>query len=138
MIATLVAVLGGCSERTPGEACYEPNPDPFAQLGTFTLICGQPWGTKPETPDGLDEDRGPYTVFYSEPREPGTECPRCPAYEIDERIREHLFEIMSNTDMSHAHCLPPEVDHIEPGCYRQTDDDCLYTAWYWGSCNIKG
>ncbi|MBL4688454.1 MAG: hypothetical protein JKY37_27950 [Nannocystaceae bacterium] len=81
----------------------------------------------------MDEDTGPYTVFACGPRSEGY-CDRCPAEDLNELVRAHLIEVMSESDR----CSPTVVQHITPECVGGGDDSCCINAWYWGSCNIKG
>lgn len=132
LIATL---LTACTDRETdnSEQCYPENPDPGAMVGSIDLFCGQPLEYRRDTPDGVDEDAGPYTVFACGPRSEGY-CDLCPAEDLNALVREHLIEVMSQSDR----CSPPEVQHIVPECVTVGDDSCCINAWYWGSCNIKG
>lgn len=106
----------------------------------FPLVCGQPFGTTPEGPDGLSDDRGPFHVIYNEPADDGV-CDLCTVDQINGRIELHILELMSSSEHQ-GRCLPAEVDHIEPACVttaeQASSDTCSFNAWYWGSCNIKG
>ncbi len=134
-LSLALVLFSGCADRETdsGRQCYLENPDPGVMAGSIDLFCGQPLDYRPETPDGVDEDAGPYTVFACGPRSDGY-CDLCPAEALNALVREHLIEVMSESDR----CSPAEVQHITPECVTVGDDSCCINAWYWGSCNIKG
>lgn len=123
----------GCSDDPTERSCYDENPDPDAQAGSVDLFCARPLDYRPETPEGVDEDAGPFTVTVCGPRADGY-CDRCATDELDEFVRAHLLEIMESEDR----CAPAQVQHISPECVTTGEGSCCVNAWYWGSCNIKG
>jgi hypothetical protein len=137
-----LACVVACNDRTEVvEDCYEPNPDPGAMIGSFDLVCGRTWEYRPETPEGLEEEQGPYHVIYCEHAESGAECSRCPTDDVNERITNRLLELMVEAG---SRCDPARVDHIIPECVTTPEQvfsstpQCCFHAWYWGSCNTRG
>lgn len=134
-----IAVVGlACSARTQDttEDCYELNPDPGAQEWSVDLVCGAPFGERPETPRGVDGE-GPFHVGYCEPAEADGSCSSCPADDVNDRVEAHLLEVMAKD----SYCDPPYVSHIIPACVttpaQGSNTGCCYEAYYWGACNIK-
>lgn len=130
-----------CNERTQEDDCYKRNPDPGAKEGPYDLVCGHPFGYLPETPEGLglEDKEGPYHVGLCESAESSSECSMCPTEDVNDRIREHLLEVMEDEG---GRCGPAQVHHIIPECVTTPEQlsgrNCCFNAWYWGTCNIKG
>ena len=130
-------MTGACADRDQSGDCYPEDPAPGAMFGVHQLVCGEPWGTMPETPSGIAEDRGPFHVGLCEEPVEGSSCAACPAEDVNARIEAHLLEVMNGPEG----CAPGEIDHIEPACVTTPEQGsstgCCFSAWYWGSCNIK-
>ena len=141
ILVLMIACMFACNERAQNdeEDCYPLNPDPGATLGPYPLVCGRPWGYLPETPAGLEDEEGPYHVALCIPAESSSECAMCPTDEVNDRIVEHIVEVMEDEG---DRCAPARVAHIVPECVttpeQGSNTGCCFNAWYWGSCNIKG
>ena len=139
LLTALCLVLASCSDRAHPEECYPLNPNPAAAQDIPPLVCGHEVGYLPETPEGIDPDRGPYHGIFCDPAPADGDCNRCPTEDVLDYLRGRVLERMQEGG---DRCQPATVDHVEPACVMTPDQSmkstCCYEVWYWGQCNTKG